>query len=285
MSKVFQLAEALKTYELPDIRSSHVDPVTGPAQLLYNLKIRELVKDEVNWGTPTESDIFVFSEGEPADRSATKCGGIPYWERASPWPTNSDGQALIFLGQINFSQSTDLVGKTPGNLLTIFGDDGGLDDHGCFAGFLCIWQKISEENALIECLPNGVKGLKGVEGHRCRISQYPDALPKHCPWHELKFGDTIIKGAVRLSEIQGTQIFGAQAPLGETGLKSPSESPIASLSTICPAVGVAWPWVDHQMKIDKIELDELANYLQIGDLDCLDIAIDQDGNPLVLGWC
>ena len=130
MPSQFDITSALQDYQLPDMSKGYVNAtaVTGPAELLTILKLRELIKDEVNWGEAIPADIFVFSDEESADRTVTKCGGLPYWKKADPWPTNLDGVPMVFLGQINFDQSRGLVGTVPGNILTIFGDADDEDD-------------------------------------------------------------------------------------------------------------------------------------------------------------
>ena len=203
----FDITTALQDYQLPDMSKGYVNAtaVTGPAELLTILKLRELIKDEVNWGEAIPADIFVFSDEESADRTVTKCGGLPYWKKADPWPTNLDGVPMVFLGQINFDQSRGLVGTVPGNILTIFGDADDEDD-GFYHSLSSVWMKIDDGVALIDKQPAGVKSFRGVSGHWCRCSQYPNAQPKRGKWHEFSFRGIDLRGAFCVTQIQATQI-------------------------------------------------------------------------------
>lgn len=56
-----------------------------------------------------EATRLDFIRVTPAKASKTtpwqsKVGGIPYWPASMPWPVNPDGDPLVFLAQINFSE-------------------------------------------------------------------------------------------------------------------------------------------------------------------------------------
>jgi hypothetical protein len=106
-------------------------------------------------GRKVPADIFVMQPWPPPDRSMTNINGLPYRPASLGWPreyypdivlrseaewleevdpdnevtleekmeTLSDvAPALNFLGQFNFADSCDLVGKLPGEVLLLFGD-------------------------------------------------------------------------------------------------------------------------------------------------------------------
>lgn len=62
----------------------------------------------------------VHGFGEPPLPFQSKMGGIPYRPRLAPWPTNADGVPMQFFGQINVSDSRDLVPEARGDVLVIF---------------------------------------------------------------------------------------------------------------------------------------------------------------------
>lgn len=67
------------------------------------------------------ADVFVWGEGEPAKPYLTKIGGVPYYPREF-WPhTENDDKPYIFLAQICFVDSKDVLPfPLPGDVLSIF---------------------------------------------------------------------------------------------------------------------------------------------------------------------
>jgi hypothetical protein len=68
------------------------------------------------------TDQIFFVNGEPAERSVTKVGGLPYRAAGVPWPLTDAGQPMTFLAQFCFAESRDLFGKLPGEILLIFAE-------------------------------------------------------------------------------------------------------------------------------------------------------------------
>src|SRR5690348_4120854 len=73
-----------------------------------------------------ECIIFTFSRQEPADRMATRIGGLPYWPRERPWPICKEcRRPLVFAAQLDF--------RDPRGRSTVPGD--GLTFHDCYSCF------------------------------------------------------------------------------------------------------------------------------------------------------
>ena len=73
-------------------------------------------------GKTTPADWFVWSTQPAAHPFLTRLGGVPHREASSPWPLDAAGRPRLFLGQICFLDSLDIVGhQLPGEVLLVFG--------------------------------------------------------------------------------------------------------------------------------------------------------------------
>ncbi|MEM9420139.1 MAG: DUF1963 domain-containing protein [Planctomycetota bacterium] len=102
--------------------------INSPLDLARVERYRRQAAVHVEIGSTTPCDIFVWSQhvGFDEDQRLTRLGGLPWRDRKLAWPTDGQGHFLQFLGQINFSDSTDLVPfELPGEVLLFFGSWGG----------------------------------------------------------------------------------------------------------------------------------------------------------------
>ncbi|MEX0726324.1 MAG: DUF1963 domain-containing protein [Planctomycetaceae bacterium] len=95
-------------------------PVFSPSGIALNEQIRQAI-----WGNLADfekipCDVFAWAWGEPADRTMTKIGGVPYMDQSDCWPLDDEGRPMAFVMQVNFEDSLDLVGDLPANLLLVF---------------------------------------------------------------------------------------------------------------------------------------------------------------------
>lgn len=98
--------------------------ITSPRHICQNEWLRREMPDEYDWGDPVPMDIFVMADGEPPERHMTKIGGLPYRPAGAKWPVRRySGDPMVFFGQFNFADSTDITGELPGDVLLIFGDN------------------------------------------------------------------------------------------------------------------------------------------------------------------
>lgn len=68
---------------------------------------------------PLGSDLFLWSCGAPPHPAMTRLGGVPYLPAARAWPRR-DGHVATFYGQLNFTDSKDLVPFVPADVLLVF---------------------------------------------------------------------------------------------------------------------------------------------------------------------
>jgi hypothetical protein len=114
-------------------------------------------------GPPSPTDLFIWALGEPANRAATKIGGVPYRPAAQPWPKRKDGSPMPLLAQICFADSLDIA-HTPGGLLSKPGPLPG-DVLLIFApgDYLVDWDDDDQDSIAFEWQPLGLTDLVRLE--------------------------------------------------------------------------------------------------------------------------
>jgi len=65
--------------------------ITSPGDICNIEWLRRGMVDQYDWGQPVPVDVFVMSKGEPANRHATKIGGLPYRREIFPGPVLRPG--------------------------------------------------------------------------------------------------------------------------------------------------------------------------------------------------
>ncbi len=127
----------------------------------------------------------------------------PYISAGLPWPKTASGRSMALIAQFNFTNSTDIVGKLPGDLLLVFGDnsDGPIDP------LHFEWQNLRQAD-LVTKLPTDSMAISPCFGNRCRTVSFPIALPWHLP-HRLYQPDPI-----PLLTLWSGRILGVILPVG-----------------------------------------------------------------------
>ena len=111
-----------------DTSSEKLDGETiGSPFDIYSVEtIRKRLGFEGYSSLPT--DVFVWSEGEPKKPYLTKIGGLPYLPKDVPWPSDAEGKPYLFVTQICFVDSKDIVPvPVPGDVLLMFVRHDGWD--------------------------------------------------------------------------------------------------------------------------------------------------------------
>lgn len=190
-------------------------------------------------------DIFVFARGEPQVRAVTKLGGLPYRPQHQPWPRNRDGVPLTFLCQFRLSESRDIVGDTPGDMLLVFTSSEACDD--------CVleWHKLGlNELTQPEDVPTSDWILPCCYGVFWRTISYPipatfdQYVPPMCG------GPMLISSA-------------AIAPPGEL---PPRTRAVLILRSYHPQPDVEYPWMNVRKPISEAESRKPENRLCLIDM-------------------
>ena len=141
------------------------------AASVRQLRKRALAADPNSTAVPV--DVFLWQAGGPAPRGATRTGGLPYWPRDRRWPTCSGGKPMVFVVQLCFADSADLVSPA-GDVLVVFA----RADRPAYpsgSDFSCFWMRLGiDDSGLIQETPEGVPQLPSAVGVRWRTRDYPD---------------------------------------------------------------------------------------------------------------
>lgn len=146
--------------------------VTSPVHVAINEQLRRERRGEQPPSNAVPTDVFVMANGESPQREWTKIGGLPYWLASRPWP-QVDCSPMIFLAQINFADSRDIVSGLPEELLLAFDRADGVaglsSDHLHFE-----WLRLGDE-PLIERAPRCDESPTACYGVIHRTYDVPDS--------------------------------------------------------------------------------------------------------------
>jgi hypothetical protein len=199
------------------------------------------MQDQYDWGRPVSVDIFVMAEGEPADRAATKIGGLPFRPAAAPWTNNLAGEPMFFLGQFNFKQSKDLTEELPGELLLVFADSSsGMTDDLYFE-----WQPdripvLADDRSIAR-----PSGFDPCYGYVYRTLSYPGAhsFADYDSGQYPKCRGKDVWSDYYLRQWQATQI--GSAPFFIQGDPELPGRILCAISSVMPDVHEPFPWINH----------------------------------------
>lgn len=191
----------------------------------------------------TPVDVFLFSLGEPEDPSTTKVGGVPFRSPDKPWPKH-DGHDLTFVAQFNFTESRDLIGSTPGELLLIYS----LAEDFCTLYFE--WVDLEEGSPQdMKSVASPAFEFVACHGIRHRTVDFP----------AVDSPATEGIDTLQATKIGGiTHFNGFQKDSDEDDNTSPSESEwvrdlhqllpgrhLCTLGPVSPRLNIAYPWCNH----------------------------------------
>jgi len=236
--------------------------VTSPIHVVVNEQLRREACGGTRATDAVTTDIFVMAEGEPPRRDVTKVGGLPYWPIDRAWPRARDGAPAVFLGQISFLDSHDLVDGAPGDLLLVF--DLGEAWRGIEPDDLHFEWVRRRDDTLISHTPRTGESPRAVYGVIFRTFDLPD-VP--VPFNAYRYAE-------RLSVIQATKIGGLPP-----WTQSPEHLPgryIATLGSVHPAHGKPYPFLNVAEPLHTYGCE----HLMWGDVGNLYVFLQSDGSVL-----
>jgi hypothetical protein len=232
--------------------------ITSPHDLAV---VEQLRKEVFAGGAPSRSvstDVFIFGAGEPSKRESTKVGGLPYRAAGKPWPRRPTGDPLVFVGQLCFADSKDLVGDLPGDVLLIF-----VHEPSYCSPLEFEWVTIGEADPLVQAaeIPAAQPFIEPVFGVVHRTSDYPDDRDRF-RHHKMPY---------TLDVLEGTKIGGV--PRWIQGDESPGGRFLGTLGPIQPAADKAYPFVNVGAPIPLSELHKRRD-LMFGDMGSIYLFFD-----------
>ncbi len=237
------------------------DRLTSPNTVAIVEQLRRKLLGGRKWETiPT--DVFVFAKGEPIRREVTKVGGLPYWPSGKPWPRREDGRPMPFVGQFNFTDSADLAGKLPGDVLLLF-----LADDGVRPPIHLEWAIVVEQPLVSpEEMPRTRFEFLPCHGAIHRTVDYSDVA-----------ADDELEGKVNqpwnVTVWEGTKIGGIPSGIQEDKGRGKF---LCALGSIEPSPSSAWPFLNMAEPFDY-DSKEAETLLMWGDAGSLFIHIGADG--------
>lgn len=252
--------------------------VASPSQICNNEQLRKAAQDQYDWGPAVPVDIFIMADGEPQDRNVTKVGGLPYRPANLAWPTEADGSPLTFLAQFDFTDSFDVVGHIPGEVLLVFTPDNNED--GPIESLHFEWQPLGMTDLIsAQDVPRQKWRFKPCYGYRYRTVSYPQAKRK--PEFEAnKY--PICQGLeiwsdFHLLQFQAMQIGGAPFFVQQGDDQIPGQM-LCTINSICIAADTPFPWINRPEPFPLEDWRAFDDYLTMGDTGCIYISIDEAGN-------
>ena len=218
-------------------------------------------------GRQVPTDVFIMARGEPANRAVTKIGGLPFWPTDTPWPHDPYGCPLIFMAQINLTDSTDITGPLPGDLLLLFAT-ADCDE------IKIIWSSCNGQSLLVDSVPKTDWTIDPCYGVLYRTVDYPDIT------------DDIFAAYAQpylLACLEGTKIGGVPR-----WIQDEEQLPgrfLCALSSVQPAFEQPYPFVNIPEPITTFTELYGTNDLMIDDMGSYYLFIDNAGQVHITEQC
>ena len=243
--------------------------ISSPADFYSVETLRD--KHALRIGERLPCDIFIQCKGSAPSIESTKVGGTPYWPDGVNWPLKPNGSPMLFLTQINFMDSVDIVPELPGDILVLLIDEL-QEDFFDFEDISPFWFRSGQKQS--EVLPADISALPGTEffGAIHRSADYPDAEDKAC--------DLDISQSYNLALLSGTKIGGEPAFI-QYGYYGESRF-IAQLGSIQASSDTPFPWgnVSTSLEVSSEDPDIYSegNSVLYADMGSIYLFLDDNGD-------
>jgi hypothetical protein len=271
---VFPLAElrATAAAQVDAVEARRLEPmptigvITSPYHLAVIEQVRREVQDHLLGSDRVAADIFTYAVGESGRRDVTKTGGLPYWPVERPWPW-SDDEPAVFLAQLSFVDSRDLLTELPGDILLVFAHRAWIDPEewdGWRPNLVFAWQSLGDHQLVnAEDIPSMEWGVIPCYGAIFRSWDNPGAAGE--PDRVARWRNAAI--------LNGTKIGGT--PKGGRSPYMLNARFLGSIGSVDPVFGRPWPFLNVEQPITTIrQVMQWHNRLNWGDQGRLDLYFD-----------
>ncbi len=151
--------------------------LNGPDGICTADLIRQEAGSDLACAFPIPCDVYVMAYGPSPRQDITLLGNVPYRPASVPWPVSqTTGRNLTFICQFRVTESKDILGELPGDIVLMFAEtpNWGDADPPIFEW----WPLDIPEEDLIEAknMPVAAFDVPPCYGFRCR---YSDLLNEH----------------------------------------------------------------------------------------------------------
>jgi len=285
VSYSFNIGEWLPRFPLdnhPDMQYERFSGrfASSPPSICYNEQLRIELSDCFDWNVAVPMDVFILARGEPPDRAVTKIGGVPYRPEKKEWPIRSDGCPLTFLAQFSFSDSHDITGPLPGDILLVFADFQGTWP----AEITFEWYSVGITDLIsAQSVPTPAIRFEPLYGYRYRTVSYPEATRKSkFDLKYLKCRGLDVWSDCFIPQFQATQI--GSAPFFIQGKPEIPGNPLCTISSVAPEWTCPYPFVNQSQPLwpdgweSPISSRPEYDFLEMADTGCVYVFQDTRGN-------
>lgn len=264
--------------------------IDGPIELAKREQAIRLAKTKGRLGPSVPADVFVWADQTLDDKPwLTRLGGVPWREAGKRWPCDEHGVPLIFLGQICFADSRDILPcELPGDVALIFGKASrgwiGLPPRGHLE-----WSPLTLKTpASMSSIPWSGELPFSYQGVRHRTVQYTDHEIAEKAFKAVGYTE----GGWNVHSVQATSIGTyASLPQGWPFEEGDGNTLIATLSSFY--FRGDWPLCDIPQCLQRVDADgtrsslwtDSARDFGVGDAGCIWIYRDKRGRFLLDDAC
>ncbi|HZW09892.1 MAG TPA: hypothetical protein VFF69_08305 [Phycisphaerales bacterium] len=267
-------------------RGEYID---GPGSMAITELARREAGEAERLGRAVPVDMLVWGRGEPANRAATKIGGLPYRPADAPWPRGQGGRPSVFMGQFCFADSLDVLGawhgakpRLPADVLLLFSptEEGPMGDEFYDIGVQHEWWPLGLDNLVG---PGGVpeqrwKLNRGGRLEPCyaelhRTHDYPE-VPEAHPLRGYPDGE-------RLCVLEGGKIGGVPHFAQDSETQRPGVY-LCTLGSLNPA-GPRYPLLNVPANAPGSVFLE-GDFLMLVDNGSLYLWVEERGEGVELHW-
>lgn len=248
----FDLAEWIKRFPVEEFGQERCGgAVTSPIDAAIVEQVRSLASGQIELGPSVPTDIFIFGAGEPDRRDVTKVNGLPYRPAGLPWPLRADGEPMTFLCQYRFTESKDIIGELPGDVMLVFVIEKGIYlDEGVFH---FEWYPLGLTDLIQACdVPKPSWEFVTCYGVRHRSVDYVDAddtvsnsISKLISLERASARSVARWGAMKIGGLVMWHWDGAAENYHRRHASRLPGRFLCALSDIQPALDVPYPWLNR----------------------------------------